>query len=38
MVATRETILPGDQAEACAAAYRRYCELDRQLSDYYKQA
>ncbi len=38
MVKVKESILPGVQVDAYAEPYRRYCELDRQLFDYYKQA
>ncbi len=36
MVAVKEVIPPGAQAEAYVEPYRRYCELDRQLFDYFK--
>jgi len=38
MVSIKETILPDELAEAYMEPYRRYCELDRQLSGYYKPA
>jgi xylulokinase len=37
MVAVKETIQPNAQAAAYEGPYRRYCELDRQLFDYFKQ-
>jgi xylulokinase len=36
MVRIRETIQPGADSVAYAESYRRYCELDRQLFDYFK--
>jgi xylulokinase len=36
MVAVKESFLPGREAEAYAGAYQMYCELDRQLSGYYR--
>jgi xylulokinase len=36
MVAVKESLPPGPQAEVYAEPYRRYCELDRQLFDYFK--
>jgi xylulokinase len=38
MVAVKDRILPDENAGAYAAAYRRYCDLDRLLSDYYKRS
>ena len=38
MVRVRESLPPGANAEAYAESYQRYCELDGQLSDFYKRA
>ncbi len=38
MVRVRESLPPGANAEAYAESYQRYCELDRQLFDFYKRA
>jgi len=38
MVAVKEVIQPSAQAVAYAEPYRRYCELDRQLFDYFKRS
>jgi len=36
MVAVKESIQPGSDAAAYAAPYKMYCELDHQLSSYYR--
>ncbi|MCE5265930.1 MAG: hypothetical protein LLG97_20670 [Deltaproteobacteria bacterium] len=36
MVAVKESIEPGADAAAYEEPYRRFCDLDRQLSDYFK--
>jgi xylulokinase len=36
MVRVKESLPPGPQAEAYAEPYRRYCELDRELFDYFQ--
>lgn len=36
MVRVKESLPPGADAEAYAEPYHRYCELDRQLFDYFK--
>jgi xylulokinase len=37
MVTIKETIQPNAEAQAYSEPYHRYCELDRQLADYFKQ-
>jgi xylulokinase len=37
MVTVKETIQPDKEAEAYSEPYHRYCELDRQLADYFRQ-
>jgi sugar (pentulose or hexulose) kinase len=36
MVRVKQTLLPGADVEAYQETYKRYCELDRQLFDYFK--
>ncbi len=36
MVAVKESFLPGKDAGAYSGSYKLYCELDRQLSGYYR--
>jgi xylulokinase len=38
MVRVKQSLLPGAEAEAYTEPYRRYCELDRQLFGYFRQA
>jgi xylulokinase len=38
MVSVKEKLLPGVELEAYQEPYRRYCELDRLLFNYFKQA